>query len=67
MTVTRGSTLAGFEPALRLVDDVDAALTAHNAAIAVAVLERAERIFDLHGSLLRRGASFAPGFGLNLG
>jgi len=34
--------LAGFEPALGLVDNVDPALTAHDAAIAVALLERAE-------------------------
>ncbi len=36
------SALTGFEPALRLVDHIDAALTAHDAAIAVALLERAE-------------------------
>ncbi len=44
-------TLAGFEPALRLVDDVYAALTAHNAAVAVAILERTERVSDLHDGL----------------
>jgi hypothetical protein len=43
-----GSALAGFEPALRLVDDVDTALAAHDAAIAVTLLERAERVLDLH-------------------
>jgi hypothetical protein len=42
-------TLAGFEPALRLVDHVDAAFATHNAAITMPVLERAERIADLHG------------------
>lgn len=34
--------LTGFEPALGLVDNIDPALTAHDAAIAVALLERAE-------------------------
>ena len=43
-----GSALAGFEPALSFVDHVDAALAAHNAAIAVAVLERAKRVSNLH-------------------
>ena len=43
------STLTGFEPALRLVDHVDAAFSAHNTAVAVPVLERAERIANLHG------------------
>jgi hypothetical protein len=37
-----GSALTGFEPALRLVDHIDTALTAHDAAIAVTLLERAE-------------------------
>jgi hypothetical protein len=36
------SALAGFEPALGLVDHIDPALTAHDAAIAMALLERAE-------------------------
>ncbi len=40
--------LTGFEPALRLVDDVDAALAAHNAAVAMAVLQRTKRVLDLH-------------------
>jgi hypothetical protein len=43
-------TLAGFEPALGLVDHVDAAFAAHDTAITVPVLERAKRISDLHGS-----------------
>ena len=43
------SALAGFEPALRLVDNVDAAFPAHNTAVAVPILERAERIANLHG------------------
>jgi hypothetical protein len=47
-----GLALAGLEPGLRLVDDIDAALAAHHAAIAVAQLERAERVSNLHGFLL---------------
>ena len=43
-----GSALAGFELALRLVDHIDAALAAHDAAIAMTLLERAERVTDLH-------------------
>ena len=52
-----GLALAGFKPALRLVDYIDAALTAHDAAIAVTLLERTERVSDLHRSspLSRRG------------
>ena len=46
------SALTGLETALRLVDDIDAALTAHDAAIAMALLERAERIANLHWSFL---------------
>ena len=42
--------LASFELALRLVDHVDAAFATHNTAITVPVLERAERVLDLHGS-----------------
>ncbi len=47
----RGLTLASFKPALRLIDDVYAALTAHNAAVAVALFERTERVCDLHDGL----------------
>jgi hypothetical protein len=43
------SALAGFEPGLRFVDHINAAFTAYNAAITVPVLERAERVLDLHG------------------
>ena len=51
------SALTGFEPALGLVDHVDAAFAAHDTAIAVPVLERTERVLDLHGPLLNcRGA-----------
>ena len=65
-----GSALTGFEPALRFVDHVNAALATHNAAITVPVLERAERIANFHvlilpsvapPYLLRQGP--APGYG----
>ncbi len=48
--------LTSFELALRLVDHVDAAFATHNTAITVPVLERAERVLDLHWSVsnLRR-------------
>ena len=53
--------LTGLEPALRLVDHIDAALTAHDAAIAMALLERAEGVTDLHGACPScRGARIAP-------
>ena len=56
-----GLALTGFEPALRLVDNIDAALTAHDAAIAVALLERAEGVTYLHGFVPScRGARIAP-------
>ncbi len=56
-----GLALTGLEPALRLVDHIDAALTAHDAAIAVALLERAEGVTYLHGfvSYLSRRADCA--------
>ena len=55
------SALACFELALRLVDDVNAALATHNPAVTVPVLQRAERVLDLHGlsPFLRREP--APG------
>ena len=53
--------LTGFVTALRLVNDVYAAFTAHDTAVAVTLLERAERVFDLHDlSPIKRGASVAP-------
>ncbi len=63
-TAFAGSALTGFEPALRLVDNIDAALTAHDAAIAVALLERAEGVTYLHGvvSYLSRRADCALGY-----
>jgi len=47
-TLVWQSALTCFEAALGLVDHVDAALAAHDAAIAMALLERAERVLDLH-------------------
>ncbi len=40
--------LTGFEAALCFVDHINTALTTHNAAIAVTLLQRAERVFNLH-------------------
>jgi hypothetical protein len=42
---------------LRLVDHIDAAFAAHDLAIAMTRLQRAERVGNLHGALLssRRG------------
>ena len=40
--VQLGSALTGFEAALCFVDHVDAALAAHDTAITMPVLERAE-------------------------
>jgi hypothetical protein len=57
----RSSALTGFEPALRLVDDVNAAFATHNTAIAMPILERAERIANLHGRLLMSWRGPAPG------
>ena len=42
------SALTCFEPTLRLVDHIDAALAAHDAAITVPVLQRAERVANFH-------------------
>ena len=60
-----GLALTGFEPTLRLVDHIDAALTAHDAAIAMTLLERAEGVTYFHVRFLivaARGAevAFAP-------
>ena len=43
-----GSALTSLEAAVGLVDHVDAALAAHDLAVAVPALERAERIANLH-------------------
>ena len=54
--------LTSFEPWLRLVDYIDAALAAHDAAIAVTLLERAERVLTFMGlSFLSRRADCALG------
>src|SRR5690606_37896320 len=44
------SALAGLEARRGLVDDVDAALAANHAVVAVTALERLERVLDLHRS-----------------
>lgn len=55
------SALASFEPSLGLVDHIDPALAAHDAAIAVALLERTEGVAYLHKvSPVCRGARIAP-------
>src|SRR5712671_767760 len=55
MTVLGGClALAGLEARIGLVDDVDAALAAHDAAVLVALLERLQRIGDLHDQVLER-------------
>ena len=54
--------MASFEPTLRLVDYIDAALTAHDAAIAMTLLERAEGVTYFHVRVLivaARGAEVA--------
>lgn len=62
MSVAWALALAGFEPALRLVDDVYAALATHNAAITMPVFERTERVANLHGaSSLFSWRQAAPG------
>jgi hypothetical protein len=43
-----GSTLARLEAAGRLVNDVDAALAAHETIVAVARAQRFQRIADFH-------------------
>ena len=55
--------LTGFEPALRFVDHVNAAFATHNTAITMPVLERAERIANLHGRFLMSWRGPAPGCG----
>ena len=48
--------LTCLKTTLCFVDHVNAALTTNHATVPVARLERAERVFDLHGLLLFRGA-----------
>lgn len=45
------SALAGFEPAMRLIDDVNAALAAHDTIIAVTAAQRFQRITDFHRNI----------------
>jgi hypothetical protein len=46
-----GSTLAGFEAAVGLVDDVNAALPAHQAVIAVPAAQGFQGVTDFHDNL----------------
>ena len=54
--VSRDLALAGFETALCLVDHVNAALAAHNTAIAMPVFQRSKRVSDFHRLSPCRGA-----------
>src|SRR5579885_2398338 len=54
-----GSALAGFEAGIALVDDVDAALATHDAAVLVALLQRLQGIGDLHDKSSRRTGNLA--------
>ena len=44
------SALTGLETLLRLVDYIDAAFAAHDLTVTMALLERTERVTDLHRS-----------------
>jgi hypothetical protein len=44
--------LAGFEAPLRLIDDVNAALAAHDPVVAVTAAKRFQRITNFHGNFL---------------
>ncbi len=61
-TILPASALAGLEAALGLVDHVNTALAAHDTAIAVPVLQRAERVPDLHGPSPHFAARVRLGF-----
>ena len=52
-----GLALLGLEARVRLVDDVDDALAAHELAVAVTRLQRLQRASDLHGTV----SSIGPG------
>jgi len=41
--------LAGLVALLRLVDDIDAALAAHQTVVAMAIAQRFQRVTDFHG------------------
>src|SRR5665647_2500718 len=47
------SALAGLHARVLLVDDIDAAMTAHDAAVLVAGLGRFQAVADLHGATLQ--------------
>jgi hypothetical protein len=47
----RASALAGFEAAIGLVDDVDAALAPHQPVVAVSGTQRFQRVTDFHDDL----------------
>jgi hypothetical protein len=57
---SQDSALAGFEPALGFVNHIDASLAADHAAIAVAQLQGAKRIANLHGLSPSCGARTGP-------
>ncbi|MFQ3234332.1 MAG: hypothetical protein ACI82J_002031 [Sulfitobacter litoralis] len=59
----RSLTLTGFETALCFVDYVNAAFATHNAAVTMPILERAERIANLHGLSPVSWRGPAPGCG----
>ncbi len=61
ITVVGRLALTGFEPWVSFVDNINPAFTAHNAAIAVARLERTEGVANFHVFCpLSRGAAIAP-------
>src|ERR1700755_2322751 len=71
MDVKLSSALARLEPRIDLVDDVDAPLAPHDAAVLVALFQRLQRIGDLHDTGPREGAEHrypgAPGQSLSRG
>jgi hypothetical protein len=62
--VTPGSTLARLEAAGRLVNDVDAALAAHETIVPVARAQRFQRIADFHWYSVRVEPTSARSLGL---
>src|SRR5437762_4456721 len=55
------SALAGLEARIGLVDDVDASLAPHDAAVLVALLQRLQRIGDLHDTDPRKARNIGSG------
>src|SRR3546814_19914349 len=53
MCSPRGSALAGLEPAVGLVDYISAAAATDHAVVPMTVLERLQRIADLHVETLQ--------------